>query len=588
MESKRIYEKIMLDYYFNKMKHFRDRWDVKKDRKKYAVETLIDVGGEDHRIYQFIMGECTNIVLEMLEQVIIALIQKYEIPVKYYDLRCDDSDAYYIGEEQHWIDYINQHRERRVLAFSRIDVNPDVLFIFKEYGIGKRIPEKTLKELMEAAHLKKHCYISYVENDAFTEVINHNDDEHDPTRGTGRYSLKQFFEVFFGVEEFVEFKEYAEQFSKKVRDYFGLAVVKTLKPNAIYTFKKTVRDDLKSIDAAEIGATVGITEGQRRIIEKHFIDEKNYELLLGNSDFAQSYMTAEWLYYSLNDAGNIDYTAVAMGYFKAIEQLLFGFLKNHTHENDGSSREVYVGKDKSYANSSGNAPLENTLFHDPEKSKELTLGSLTGFFGYHDTRKNRFYKRNQDLLTNGINEQTYEFIIDTLGGIVGRRNGYFHRDNLKDWKKVAEARKKARLVFYILLGAYNISEDDKARLGLIQVAEHDDYYKLCDYVNHRSFESSQLEFPIIYLDNSSNPNDFVFPHHDDYIEYDNCGEPKYSGVYIRGQDKHISKLDRDHLPKDIWEGTFTISRSIPLTFTASGAQKRIFHDGVFVKDKATV
>lgn len=585
MESKQIYEKIMMEYYFNKIKHFRDRWDVEKDGKKYAIETLIDVGGEDHRQYQFIMDECTKIVLEMIEQVIIALIQKYNMPVKYYDLRCDDTVAYYLGEEQHWIDHIEQHRERHVLAFSRTDVNPDVLFVFKEYGIGKRIPEKTLKELMKVAQLKKYCYISYVENDAFTEVINHNDDENDPTRGTGLYSLKQFIEGFFGAEEYLEFKEYADRFSQKVRDYFGLTIVKTLKPNAIYTFKKTVRDGLKSIDAAEIGATVGIAEGQRKIIEKHFVDEKNYEILLGSCDFAQSYMTAEWLYSSLNDSGNIDFTAVAMGYFKAIEQLLFDFLKNHTHESDGASREVFVGKDKSYANSWGNAPLEDALIDDPEKAKELTLGALTGFFGYHDSRRNRYYKRNQDLLAEGINEQTYEFIIDTLGGIVGLRNGYFHRDNLKDWEKVNEAREKARLVFYILLGAYTISEDDKSRLGLIQTAEHDDYYKLCDYVNHKAFESSQLEFPVIYIDDSSNPDVFVFPHQDDYIEYDNYGEPNYSGVYFRGQDKHISKFDRDHLPKDIWEGAFTISKSIPITFTATGAQKHIFHDGVFVADE---
>ena len=35
-------------------------------------------------------------------------------------------------------------------------------------------------------------------------------------------------------------------------------------------------------------------------------------------------MTAEWLYKSfldaVNEADNIDYTAIAMGYFKAIEQ----------------------------------------------------------------------------------------------------------------------------------------------------------------------------------------------------------------------------------------------------------------------------
>ena len=585
MESKEIYEKIMMDYHFNKMKYFRDRWDAKKDRGKYGIETLIDVAGEDYKQFQFIMKSCNKIVFEMLDEVIAALIQRYEIPVKYYDLRCDDSDAYYIGEKRNSIDHMEQHNERRILAFSRTDVYTDILFVFKEYGVGKRIPEKTLKDLMKAAKLKKHCYISYVEKEAFSEVTNHNDDENDPTRGTGIYSLKQFMESFFGTDEYHEFKEYADQLSKKVQDYYGVTIVKTLKPNAIYNFKKTIHDELKEIDAAEIGVTVGITNEQRKIIEEQFINEKNYEILLGSSDFAQSYMTAEWMYSSLGKAGNIDLTAVAMGYFKAIEQMLFSFLRNHTYENDGATREVFVGKDKGYANARGYAPLENDLFENPEKSKDLALGGLTGFFGYHDTRNNRYIKRNQDLLVSGISENTYEFIIDTLGGIVGLRNGYFHRDNLKDWKKVEEARQKARLVFYILLGAYTISDSDKIRLGLIQTVEHDDYYKLCDYMHRKAFESSLYEYPIIFLDNHGDPYDFMFPHQDDYIEYDNYGEPKYSGAYLRGQDKRVFKLDREHLPSDIWEGTFSISRSIPIEFKSSGVQKHIFHEGVFVANE---
>ena len=439
---------------------------------------------------------------------------------------------------------------------------------------------------MRVAKLEHYCYISYVEEEAFSEVINHNKSKDDPTRGTGIFSFKQFMEGFFGKEEYQEFKKYANLFSKRIRDYFGFALVRTLKPNAIHSFKKTVREDLKSLNATEIGANAGISETQRNIIERNFFDGKNYELLLGNSDFAQSYMTAEWLFSSLENAGNIDLTAVAMGYFKAIEQLLFSFLKNHTHEKDGASREVYVGKDKTYANTNGYAPLEDSLVEDEEKSKDLALGSLSGFFGYHDLRRNRYYRRNQDLLVSGINESTYEFIVDTLGEIVGLRNGYFHKENLKEWDKVKEARQNARLVFYIILGAYSISEDDKTRLGLIRVDEHDDFYKLCEYVNRRAYESSPLVIPIIYVNDISDPYAFGYPHQDDYIEYDNYGEPVYSGTYFRefGKDGRVIKVDRECLPKEIWEGVFVISETVPIKAEPSGAQKQIFCDGKFMAD----
>ena len=79
---------------------------------------------------------------------------------------------------------------------------------------------------------------------------------------------------------------------------------------------------------------------------------------------------------------------------------------------------------------------------------------------------------------------------------------------------------------------------------------------------------------------------FVYPHHDDYIEYDNYGEPIYSGVYFRefGKDGRVYKVKRDHLPKEIWEGTLVLSESVPIIIKPSGAQKQIFCNGKFVAD----
>lgn len=586
MDTGALYEKIMLEFYFNKIKNIRDRWNTEKNNCFPAVSLLIDIAGEDHRVYEYSMRRSSEIVFEMLADVIASLLKKYELPVKYYDLRKEETDAYYVGDNREWIDYAGQHNVKKVLAFSRKDKQQDVLFIFKEFGILNRVPKRTLVELMRAAKLKRFCYISYVEENAFSEVISHNKNEEDPTRGTGIYSFKQFMDGFFGKDEYNEFKKYADLFSKKIHDYFGFALVRTLNPNVFYSFKRTARQELMKLNLTAIGAANGISESQREIIGKNFFDAKNYEVLFGSSDFAQSYLTAEWLFTSLEGAGNIDLTAVAMGYFKAIEQILFSYLKNHTHEKDGAFREVFVGRDKAYANEYGYAPLVSSLVDDVEKSKDLALGSLIGFFGYHDLRRKRYYKRNQDLLVSGINESTYEFIVDTFGRIAGLRNEYFHKDNLNDWNKVIEARSSARLVFYIILGAYSISEDDKTALGLIRVDEHDDFYKLCEYINRRSFDPFFLEVPILYINDTSDPNMFVYPHHDDYIEYDNYGEPIYSGVYFRefGKGGRVYKVKRDHLPKEIWEGTLVLSESLPITIKPSGAQKQIFCNGKFVAD----
>lgn len=99
-----------------------------------------------------------------------------------------------------------------------------------------------------------------------------------------------------------------------------------------------------------------------------------------------------------------------------------------------------------YADNKGNADLTRSLVEDEEKAKDINLGSLTGFFGYSDVKNRRRYRRNKDLLRTGVSEDTYEFIVDTFTTIIGLRNGYFHKHNLKDWHKVDEARDNAFLV----------------------------------------------------------------------------------------------------------------------------------------------
>ena len=69
--------------------------------------------------------------------------------------------------------------------------------------------------------MKRHCYVSMMDGNAYSEVLNHNDDANDLTRGIGKYSLEQFFDFFFGPEEYVMFKKYTEEFTEKVKDYFG-------------------------------------------------------------------------------------------------------------------------------------------------------------------------------------------------------------------------------------------------------------------------------------------------------------------------------------------------------------------------------
>lgn len=583
MDNSTIYENIIMSACFNRLKAIRNSWSG--DKKEYGLSTIIDIGGSDYRSYSFIMKQCHSIIVEMIPYLVKELMKSYEIEAQYYEIIQNDAHVYSVKRNENWPDYVEQSNRKSILAFTCKGDSKEGLYVFKEFGIGNHIPESLLNAIKSQSGVKLHCYVSMVETDAYKEIINHNNNDNDPTRGTGIYSLKQFFDFFFGPDEYRTFKKYANTFTARVKDYFGFEIVRTLKPNTMHNFRKDIRDSISTFDFTELDTAARVSSEQRNIIEKHFYKEKNHELLAGSCDFAQSYMTAEWLFSSLEKVGNIDLTAIAMGYLKAIEQLLFQYIKLHVKEVDSATRYIFVGKGKRYADIDGYAKLTKSLMDDEEKTKFINLSSLTGFFGFHHEKSDKYEYRNKDLLHQDIIDGTYEYIIDVLAGIVELRNGYFHKHNLQNWDRVIEARNNARLVFYLLLGAYKISDDEKQVLGLIRTDAHDDYYRLCEYINRssRTISEDGLEIPIFYINGQTDPSEYFVGYHDDFIEYDNYGEPIYSGAYFtqRHEKNHITKATRDTLPVEIWEGVLRISTSLPIE-KPSGPQRKIFADGKFV------
>lgn len=553
MGTQHIYEKLLSVECLNRIKYLCNTEIEYYTGNTRVYSPLINFAGEVHQQYELIMNWSRSAVIGILDQVVIELLKEYKIPIKEYYL------------------------EGR-LAFSRMDKCQDVLFVFQDAGIENRVHKNILDELMQAEKLERCCHISYAELKNNHNVEDNITIDYSPVKDT--FTIKAFFTAFFGEEEYATFKKYTDQLPAKIQDYLGFAVVRTLNPVALFSFKKYIHDDLAGIDATKIGAGA-IKENQKRIIEKHFFEEKNYEVLLGREDFAQSYMTAEWLYASLKHAGNIDLTAVAMGYYKAIEQFLFCFIKNHTKEKDNRrDRYVYIGK-CDYADKRGMAQVTDELMMNKRKSSRLTLAGLTGFFGHHHKVKNNdYYERsNEDLLYKGIDTDTHNFIIDTLEGIMGLRNGYFHKDNISTEKIVNESRQKARLVFYLMLGAYSISLEDKKELGLTQTKADDGFYKLCEYVSRKSFNMWQAIIPILYINDISDPYKFVYPYKDDYVEYNDYGE-MVDLKFCYKENGRIVRLNREHMPYEVWEGAATnYGRVVP-----TGEIKKIFSDGEFLAE----
>lgn len=169
-------------------------------------------------------------------------------------------------------------------------------------------------------------------------------------------------------------------------------------------------------------------------IKNLFLNHKRYKLLLGNSDFAKSFLTSEWLikkYFSLPEMDN---TFIVAGYLKSIEQLLWNIIH-------------IIGQ--------GRQMRGKTIEDDNAKDIDTTLGSLQCFIMDYD---------NDDLFENVFGTSTH-FVMRYLGDQLSAwrrkyRNGYFHKCNLDDKERVYAIRNETFFLYLLILGA--ISLDDNA------------------------------------------------------------------------------------------------------------------------------
>ena len=100
-----------------------------------------------------------------------------------------------------------------------------------------------------------------------------------------------------------------------------------------------------------------------------------YEVMLGKADFAKSFLTQEWQYNLSRLTETMDKTSLVVGYYKSVEQLLFGIL------------------------SVSNPELIQKLMN--ENNEKITLGNLI-----------QLLKHNEELLV--VSSSARQSIIDEL------------------------------------------------------------------------------------------------------------------------------------------------------------------------------
>lgn len=510
-----------------------------------ASQVVFDFVETDLRKYHNVSVAANNISVSCLCFMITQLLKEYEYSIQEVAVKNTDGLA-----KAHL--YIHDKKNNTLLLFKDIEKYP----LWKS---NEKEPQE-VQSIMDDCGAKTCKYIYFVMDNAYLQIIGHNDDADDPGRGYNAYSLKWFFEEYFGVEEYGRFSKELELYVESVRNCIGYNTVKTLTPGSLINFRKVTENEILKYPYDELlnvqvkNYTLEPTELNK--LKDQFFKDKTFQGLLGNKDYAESLVTAEWLFDSMKKAQAIDLTIIGMGYFKAVEQLLYELIC--LHKNEGRQ----IKKDYSRRDSLATVELNDANIDD--EAIDTTIGSMAVF-----------YRDNLDMLRNDLTCRTRKYVLETIFEFKDLRNRYFHKDNIYDWGKIEFIRKSTFELLFLLLAAKTITEDNNTILGFPKEITSD-YYKLCEYIHYHHGE-------LFYLDFGRENEDLAFGYYDARSKVLDDKYVGYTGVYFKelGEGGRIVRFSEDKLPSKISLGKFVFGYSDKIDITPVKV-KPIFENSKFV------
>jgi hypothetical protein len=453
--------------------------EVKENIIFEAIETqIIDIDAEmDNRaIYRYRFDELLTNVKRNRELTDYFNQKHPKERTLVFDIRTQEFDDYtqMVSYNESWIRYTIERIiltifEQNNIAYEeapRVNKHRYFDFIMSEdshrigYVFSLAKLHKGIKELYEKAKentdVNEVCFYfaRNVDSKSDDYIKRLNDISEKTYNGYLKFgTLKDFFDMKFGKGEYEIFQEYVDKFNEKARNIIAYKAVVIPTDDELRTFKSRKSEMLLSYDYETLLPS-DLCQEQRDILHRNFIDRGLYKALMGDSDFADSFITSEWNYDVNRATGALDQTGIVAGYLKSIEQLLYSLIRLSI--NDHRSIRLKNGEDGEFS-------------VDNEEYVNSTLGSLI-----------HFVKNNGDILD--VNNYTKHYIVDILFDWTDEeRNGHFHKDNLHDVNKIEEIRKQTLLLYYLLLGGFKIEEPDYRRIGIVfengKITDEEDLYQ---------------------------------------------------------------------------------------------------------------
>lgn len=234
-------------------------------------------------------------------------------------------------------------------------------------------------------------------------------------------------------------------YQKEMRQILGFQITELLNNETLEKLKKESSDLLINFDYQGLNDRVSnYDDGSRpeklnkenfQKLYDNYIKEKRYEIMVGDADFARSFLTSEWIFRKYLYNENLDNTYIVTGYLKSVEQLLWDII-------------FRLGQGKNIRG----VEIQETDNDDIDK----TLGSLEYFITSYE---------NDDIFDR-VFAYSKHFLMRYLRNKLRvwrtyYRNGYFHKDKLKDEEKIKKIREETIYIYFLLLGSVHLSKDDK-------------------------------------------------------------------------------------------------------------------------------
>lgn len=395
-----------------------------KNRK--CAEYIFGVETTDDELYQKVIWKIEQSAQRQVEWLFVQLCIKYGYPVVPPDREskctCDHDILFEKGDKIIQVDF------KSVLR-------PSDLFINRPKSKNKRPRRAPIRET--------DTYLVYLlkKNEEGYTWLEQRTSSDDLAKAV---LVSDFISEVFGEEEGMRFDVAMSCFSEDMRDALGYRITQIGTEQALKELRNTLAvelpdygyDAIRHFNDKAAKKKVYVTDSVFQEMSQRFAT--NYKMLVGNSDFAISLLTSEWLYRQYGTIPGLDNTYVVTGYCKSIEQLLWRIIS-------------VVGKGRKIG-------LSNSEVGDNTSASDTTLGALKYFLNATKNADlfNKIFGDNTFYVQRYLNYQLSEWIEH-------ERNGNFHKHNLTP-ERVGIIREQTLYLYFLILGSLTLTNDTIALL----------------------------------------------------------------------------------------------------------------------------